>query len=365
MRGGPPPWLRRRERRRRLFLRFVAVFGLIALLTAGAMAVVAWLLSRAYGGGQQMATLVWLAGCGLVLLLPILAAVVAGRAFRGIAAPLADIMDAANALAGGELAARVPVRGSPEFRQLARSFNRMAEELELSDQQRRDLMADVAHELRTPLQIIQGNLEGVLDGVYDPDQEHIAATLEETRRLARLVEDLRTLSLAEAGHLPMHQEAVDVAELLQDVSTSFSGQAEAKGVSLDVRVPEAPASLVVEGDAGRLDQVLGNLVANALRHTPAGGAITLSAAAADPGVRITVADTGTGIAPEELRHIFDRFWSRDSAGSSGGGLGLAIARSLVEAHGGQIEAASQPGEGTAFTISLPQSPLETDSLEPS
>ena len=181
----------------------------------------------------------------------------------------------------------------------------------------------MAHELRTPLHIIQGNLEGVLDGVYAPTPEHIEATLEETRQLARLVEDLRTLSLAESGELPLVREAVDVGDLLADVATSFSAQAEAAGVDLRVTTADAVPPVVM-GDAGRLDQVLSNLVANAIRHTPRGGNISLAAANAGNRVRITVADTGEGIAAEDLPYIFDRFWRGDRARSHGGGAGSGL-----------------------------------------
>ncbi len=197
----------------------------------------------------------------------------------------------------------------------------------------------------------ESNIAMYLDGVYQPSSEHIEATLDETRLLARLVEDLRVLSLAEAGHLPMLMEPVDVGELLEDAATSFSGQAEAAGVRLAVELPDSRDDLIVTGDAGRLDQVIGNLVANALRHTPRDGIVTLQAASHPEDVQITVSDTGEGIAPEQLPHIFDRFWSRSEGGGSG--LGLAIARSLVHAHGGRIEAASQPGEGTTISVYLP------------
>jgi two-component system OmpR family sensor kinase/two-component system sensor histidine kinase BaeS len=329
------------------------------------MAAVAFLFSRLFGGDQQTAALAWFMGCGLALVLPLLAAALAARAFRGIATPLADVMAAADAVADGDLSARVPVpeRGPQEFGRLAVSFNHMAEELERSDQQRRNLTADVAHELRTPLHVIQGNLEGVLDGVYEPTEDHIGATLDETRALARLVEDLRTLSLAEAGQLPLNREPVDVVELLEDTRTSFSGPAETAGIDLrrvkvdGVFVEEGGSNVTVPGDVGRLDQVLGNLMANALRHTPPGGAITLGATTLPDAVRITVRDTGEGISPEDVPFVFDRFWrgdrSRSHASGAGSGLGLAIARQLVRAHGGSIGVESELGEGTTFTVELP------------
>ncbi|MCI0393670.1 MAG: ATP-binding protein, partial [Chloroflexi bacterium] len=351
-------WRRGWQRRRGfLFVRFAGLFGVMALLVAGGMAVLALLLTRLFGGDGPTAVLVWLGGCSLALALPLLAVGLAVRAFRGIAVPLADVMAAADAVAGGDLSVRVQEDGRGEFGRLAHSFNHMVKELERAEQQRRNLTADVAHELRTPLHIIQGNLEGILDGVYEPTAEHLNATLDETRLLARLVEDLRTLSLAEAGQLPLRREPVDVGELLADVGVSFSGQAEQAGIELRIETNGDSPALTVTADAGRLDQVLGNLMANALRHTPPGGRIALSAEPAHDGVRITVRDTGEGIPPEDLPYIFDRFWrgdrSRSHAGNAGAGLGLAIAQQLVQAHGGRIAAASEPGQGTTFTIELP------------
>ncbi|MCA9897584.1 MAG: HAMP domain-containing histidine kinase [Ardenticatenaceae bacterium] len=346
-----------------MFLGFLAILGLIVLLVAGGMTIFALLLTRRLGGTPDTAVLVWVSGCGLALALPLLAVVLAVRTFRRVANPLAAIMNAADAVAEGDLSVRVPeFPRRNEFTRLAHSFNNMTAELERADQQRRNLTADVAHELRTPLHIIQGNLEGVLDGVYEPTPEHIEATLDETRLLARLVEDLHTLSLADAGQLPLKMEPVDVADLLADVATSFSVQAVAQGVELGVETAVLPPNTHIQGDAGRLDQVLSNLVVNALRHTPGNGRITLSAKLVDENVQIQVTDTGEGISEEDLPFVFERFWRGDRArthsGGAGGGLGLAIVKQMVVAHGGQISVSSVPQQATIFTLNFPVVSME-------
>jgi signal transduction histidine kinase len=366
-----PPWRKSdsassQHRPGCLFFRFLFVFGIVFMLLLAGMAFMALTVTRFfYGGGPaetETAVFVLLGGCGLAIFLPLVGIALAATAFRNIAMPLSEVMEAADKVAEGDLTVRISENSShDQFARLAESFNHMTAELQQADQQRRNLTADVAHELRTPLHIIQGNLEGILDGVYDPDPEHLEATLDETRTLARLVEDLHTLSQAEAGQLPLTIEPVDVTDLLADIQTSFSGQAEVKNISLTVGFDGKPANLTVQGDAGRLDQVISNLVMNAIRYTPEGGEIDLHAARKNGFVCLTVRDTGEGIAPNDLPYIFNRFWrgdkSRTHADGVGGGLGLAIAKQLIEAHHGTIEVASTPGQGTTFTITLPATQL--------
>ncbi len=354
---GRPPWATKRGGCL-LFLRIAFMFGVITFLIAGWIGLLVFLITRVLGGVEHTGRYIWISVGVLMLLIPFIAGRAGRFAFRRFAQPLAEVMNAAEKVTDGDLSVRVAIherRG--DMNRLGETFNRMVTELERADRHRRNMTADIAHELRTPLHVIQGNLEGILDGVYEPTAEHITATLAETRILARLVEDLRTLSLAEADQLPLAHEAVDIADLISDVATGFSGQIEAHELTLDTNVPEGSPRLVVMGDAGRLDQVLSNLVANAIRHTPRGGTISLCAAPIANGVRLTVQDTGEGIPAADLPYIFDRFWRGDSARSrtngANTGLGLAIARQLVQAHGGRIEVESQVGVGTTFMIELP------------
>jgi two-component system, OmpR family, sensor histidine kinase BaeS len=282
----------------------------------------------------------------------LLVAFLVGRAVRRMAAPIGDVMDAADRVAGGDYGARVQARGPDEVRRLARSFNQMVERLEANEAQRRGLLADVAHELRTPLSVIRGNVEGMLDGLYPADEAHLAPVLEETAVMARLLDDLQTLSTAEAGVLRLHRERVDPAALVQDAVAAFKARADAAGVTLESRAADGVPDLDV--DPVRIGEVLANLLANAVRHTPRGGSVSAVVEPAAAGVAFTVADTGSGIDPADLPHVFDRFVK--SADSGGVGLGLAIARSLVQAHGGTITADSQPGRGTTMRFTLPLAP---------
>jgi len=285
---------------------------------------------------------------------------------RGMSQPLVNLTAATRAVAAGDLSVRVPIHYHGEVRELAIAFNTMTEELARTDELRRNLTADVAHELRTPLSVIRGKLEGVLDGVYPSTPGHLAPVLEEIKLLARLVEDLHLLSRAEAGQLPMEKRATDIGALLRDAQVNFGPQAADRGVTLALDLPtELPE---VMADRRRIAQVLGNLLTNALRYTPSGGRVTLSAAVSEGTVRVTVTDTGPGIPPKDLPFIFERFWRGEKSRSrtgGGAGLGLAIAKHLVQAHGGEIGVESpsteglkmdEVGEGATFYFSLPLSP---------
>ena len=365
---GPPlpPWAKHRWNNREwrhgdkaLFARFAIAFGLLVLLGCGALlafvAGLMFLVRQPPGADPRPFRLVLLL-VGAFFLFVIAFRLVGRFVAKRMTGPLNETMQAADAIAGGDLSARVSAETSGEFHRFTRSFNRMANALETADRQRRELLADVAHELRTPLTIIRGNLEGLRDGVYEPTPEHLELVLDETDKLSRLVEDLRLLTLAEAGQLVLDAQSLDVLQLLADVREAFACQAGEAGVTLCTHTPDSLPSLVA--DPQRLGQVLGNLVGNALRHTPAGGQITLGAelATAD-AVRLWVADTGAGILPEDMPRIFDRFWRGDPARShetgEGMGLGLAIAKGLVEAHGGRIWAESEVGQGTSISCMLP------------
>jgi signal transduction histidine kinase len=269
-------------------------------------------------------------------------------ALRRFGTPMGNVVEAADRLAGGDFAARVPEYGPRSIRSVSRAFNSMAVRLEAQDRQRRHLMADIAHELRTPLTVIQGRLEGLLDGVYPRDEAQIRQVLDDARTLSRLVDDLRTLAHTESGTLSLVKEPTDLGLLAHDVIDSFSAEAARLRVALRLDAPaELPMAMI---DPLRIREVLSNLVSNALRHTPAGGSVSIAIAAEGGRFVMRVTDTGTGLAPDEATKIFDRFYKGPS--SHGSGLGLTIARNLVAAHGGDIRCDSRPGAGTTFTITL-------------
>ena len=268
---------------------------------------------------------------------------------RRVAEPVGEIVAAADRISSRNFAVRVPERGPESVRTVARAFNTMAARLETQDQARRHLMADVAHELRTPLAVLQGRIEGLLDGVYSRDDARLGELLEDTRVLARLVDDLQTLAQSESGTLVLQKEPIDLAGVASDAAAALSGRAGAQGVELHVTSPhELP---MVNADPVRVREVLTNLLTNALRHTPGGGTIAVRIESAGAGISIRVADSGSGISSEDLPRIFDRFYKGGE--SPGSGLGLTIARDLVVAHGGTIHAESRMGEGTTISVTLP------------
>ncbi|MGB8645384.1 MAG: HAMP domain-containing sensor histidine kinase [Anaerolineae bacterium] len=362
----PPPWwpqdepwppVRRHWRGRRRLLLVPALLMIITSLGAAFFFVLLFMfLETAQGGATLWPGIVINIPrpIGLVLIAGIAAIVwLIVRVVSRIAAPLGDLVEAAGRVAEGDYSARVAERGTAEVRMLARAFNSMATRLQETDEQRRNLLADVTHELRTPLTVVQGNLEGMVDGIYPTDREHLEPILDETRLLARLIEDLRTLALTESGSLKLQPEATDLATLVGETVASFRPQAETAGVTFQTDIdPHLPTISV---DPARIREVLANLLTNALHYTQPGGVIQVQCTA-EPEQRrvaIDVSDTGQGIPAQELPHIFDRFYkSRDSRGS---GLGLAIARNLVNVHGGEISARSTPGQGTTIRFTLPVS----------
>jgi signal transduction histidine kinase len=275
---------------------------------------------------------------------------------RWLAAPLARLETTVRELGKRNFTVRAKVTGSKEMRSVAQAFNDMAADLEKAETLRRNLLADVAHELRTPLSVLQGNLHALADGIYPLEKSEVARLLQQTELLARLVNDLRELAQAEAHQLTLNRTEIDLQSLVQSTVASFKATADQRGVALKVDLPQTP--ILMQGEAGRIRQVLNNLLQNALTHTPDGGNIRVHLRAEPPYVVIEVADTGSGIAPEQLPHIFDRFYRTDrsrSRDSGGSGLGLAIAKAFVELHGGTITAASagEVGKGSTFTIKLP------------
>jgi signal transduction histidine kinase len=347
--GSRPPHHRQfvtNRRARTWFFRRLA-FGAFALLliTISSMFVAAWLITRRMGPASGAAAL------GLLVLLFAVgvATVAVFGGMRRIASPLHAVMDAADRVAEGDYAVRVQEYGPPPMRALAHSFNTMTERLQNADRLRRNVMADVAHELRTPLTVLQGRLEGLIDGVYARDDRQLAELLEETHVLSRLVEDLRTLALSDAGALTLQKEPTDLVDLVREAVRSMTAEADKKSVSLDAR--SSVETAVLDVDPVRIREVLTNLLSNAVRHSTTGSSVTVSVSETSGSVAVAVRDAGEGMSSEELTRIFDRFYK--GSASRGSGLGLAIAKSIVTAHGGDIRASSELEKGTTLEFTLP------------
>ena len=352
--GEPFPPRRRWRRGRAPFLRLFGCFVLavlaVAFLTGG-------LLGAVFGGWGPEG---WRSGSGgphfffLFPLLVIIALIVIATAggVRRMARPMDNLIDAAQRIESGDYSAQVPEWGPPDIRSVARAFNSMSARLKTMDEQRRSFLADVTHELRTPLSVIRGQAEAINDGLYPADSAHLAPILDATATLDRLVEDLRTLVLTDAGNLVLHKEATDVGALVRDTVESFRPQAESRGVSLSTEIPVNLPT--IEVDPARIRQVIGNLLSNAIRHTPSGGSVRVAESMAGDTLSISVEDDGEGIPPDLLPHVFERFVKAPM--STGSGLGLAIAHDIVTAHGGQITVDSVVGRGTTVRIEIKANP---------
>lgn len=321
-------------------------------------------MMRGFTGGQAFAQIegeflanlgrsLWLAGLSGAAL-----AILLGYLFtRQIVAPLDEVTTAAGRVAEGDLEQRVTVGGSGELARLGESFNRMAATLSRDKQLRQNMVADIAHELRTPLSILQGNIEAMQDGILETSPENLASIHQETLRLARLVEDLRTLSLADSGQLKFQPGETDLRALISQVTDGFQTQLAAKNIKLDVDAPDSLPSIWVDPD--RIAQVLRNLLSNALHFAPEGSKIIVRLTASSEGVTVAVRDNGIGIPAEDLPFVFDRFYRVDRSrnrSTGGSGLGLAIVKQLVEAQGGRVRVDSVEGKGSTFSFTVPYSP---------
>ena len=363
-------WLRRRLPFNRLWFQFATAIAIVVIVAALLLAAVAFSRRPAPPPPPAQALLdsadfparlgaaVLESALTLIFVGSILGIAAGAWMSRRMTAPLDDLAAGAAQVGAGDLAVRVTPKGSDEMIGLAQAFNHMAADLQQAEQLRQHMLADVAHELRTPLTVLQGNLRAILDDVYPLDKAEIASLYDQTRHLHRLVNDLHELAQAEAGQLPLALRPVDVAALVQDAVELFGPLAETQAVTLTSVQQGDPVR--VQADRARLMQVLQNLLTNALRHTPAGGVITLTVRTVGAQVEIVVQDSGEGISAEHLPYVFDRFYRTDAArdrDAGGAGLGLAIVRVLVAAHGGAVRVASAgPGRGSTFVVALPATP---------
>lgn len=325
-----------------MFRRFVAFLFFLILVGAIVGAIIATGLAAFSGINRWLivvATAVGLIGFGLI----------ARQLFRTTWAPVGELIDATRRLGEGDHEVRLSTRGARLSDRLAQSFNKMAERLQEEDRRRRRLIADIGHELRTPMTVIRGEIEAVLDGLHRPEQ--LSDVVDEIEVIERLLEDLRLASMAEAGTLQLETEPTDIAEVVTAVAASFRGRAAAQRVVMSVE-GDSPTELSV--DPHRIHQVMSNLVRNALDQMPDGGRLEVIVEAEPEGVHVVIADTGPGIPVHDLDRVFDRFVR--SPDSNGTGLGLSISRDLIEAHGGTIEATNRATVGTELRVYLPAKP---------
>ncbi len=293
---------------------------------------------------------------GVIVLNSLISVMVGALIGQLVTRPLGHLRRAVQAFRDHDLSHRVKPRGPVEIVELGNTFNEMADALQESEMLRRNLVADVAHELRTPLSVLQSKLYGIIDDVYPLEKSSVAGLYDQTRLLSRLVDDLHELSIAEARQLPLNIQPTDLKPLLEDTMIAFDLVVEDRQITLQTGIPDNLP--LIQIDAQRINQVFYNLVNNAIRHTPSGGTITIKAGCDRKNLYISVRDTGNGIPPEHLEHVFDRFYRVDASRqrvSGGTGLGLAIVRAIVEAHGGTVRAESEgvPGKGSVFTVCLP------------
>ena len=327
---GPPP-----------FIRWIGCFFLVALVVALSTGALAGALFRP---GEEFRPFFAFP----ILLVIVLIAVAVSGGVRRMTRPMNNLIEAARRIEAGDYSTRVPEWGSPDIRSVARAFNSMSARLKAIDEQRRNFMADVTHELRTPLSVIRGQAEAIADGVYPADPAHLAPILDATQTLDRLVDDLRTLVETDAGNLVLHKEPTDIGALVHDTVESFRSQAESAGLALTTEIADRLPTIQV--DPARIRQVISNLLSNAIRHTPPGGTVKVALSSASDQVALTVTDTGEGIPPELLPHVFERF--AKGPNSTGSGLGLAIAHEIVAAHQGQLTLTSVGPRGVEARATL-------------
>ncbi|NND02761.1 MAG: HAMP domain-containing histidine kinase [Acidimicrobiia bacterium] len=316
---------------RKFFFGMIFFFGFMAFVVWVAFKIISAIVSSGW------------AALAVVVVLCVFA-VSGARTLR----PVRRLIDAAGKLADGDYSVRVNAAGSASSRRVVRSFNSMAERLESADEQRRQLLADLGHELRTPLTVVRGEIEAMVDGVHAPDPEHLQQLLDEVAVMERLLEDLRTLSMAEAGALALHVEPTDLSALIADAVESHSRTADSQAVAIAIDTDDVGEVLV---DPVRVKEVISNLTVNALRAMPDGGALRVAVRRDGSDALILIKDTGVGIHDEDLDAVFERF--RKGSTSAGSGLGLTISRDLVDAHGGTIDIRSEVGVGTTVEVRLP------------